>query len=767
MVAPPVAPPLHPTGDPPRNITSIRPDTDLPLGEVIPGSRYRVIAAIGKGGMGAVYEAEHVDLQKRVAVKVLLSTSARDPKRVAGFLHEARTASRIGSPYIADVTDFGELPDGRVYFVMEYLEGKSLGDWLRRGTNFDAARAIPILRQVAKALGATHEKGVIHLDVKPDNVMLLTRSGRADYVKMVDFGIAGFLEDVRPGAKTIAGTPEYVSPERVTAKGYDHRADIYGLGVLAYELLAGVVPFRGADAVETLRLHVEKAPDPIAMRAVGRKVPAALENVVMRLLAKRPSDRPASMAEVEALLCEAQIASGLKTQWDDLELPAVEPNWRTSLAERMPSPASRKRRIVFGVTATTAAVAAALSLYLGVLRAPRVVYEPVRVEVTGTDEAPAVAAFIVRAGHAVRRLHYVTPFGDSALDHILGAEREAAKMGRVSPGARLLRENYAAALQAMGQELEQVDLPQLALVKYRDALRFMPDDPALQAKARFLSPDEAEAFSDRQAWQARESAGAHAQRIAADVFVAARSGRVSEARQAMKALAKLDDGGKETAELADGLRRLADNQWGGGQPEAARPLYQVIATLDPDDRAAATRAQGARHDEPAVKGPGPSDTEETPQTLSATPEPGQAAPAHGRPATGRNLGPTVREASRDPRASRAAQAEGQGFLQGARLDDAEAAFNRAVAADHTNAVAITGLAEVAFERARYEDALQYARQAAKLAPRSAEAHRLMGDAYFKLLRYRDAEAEYRAAQKLVPNDEKTANRLRLLETKIK
>ena len=155
-----------------RNITSIRPDSDLALGEVIPGSRYRAIAAIGKGGMGAVYEAEHVDLQKRVALKVLLSTSARDPKRVANFLHEARTASRIGSPHIADVTDFGELPDGRVYFVMEYLEGFSLGELLRRGGALNPERALPILRQMAKALGATHEKGVIHLDVKPDNVML-------------------------------------------------------------------------------------------------------------------------------------------------------------------------------------------------------------------------------------------------------------------------------------------------------------------------------------------------------------------------------------------------------------------------------------------------------------------------------------------------------------------------------------------------------------------------------------------------------------------
>lgn len=740
--------------DPPRNITSIRPDTDLPVGEVIPGSRYRVIAAIGKGGMGAVYEAEHVDLQKRVAVKVLLSTSARDPKRVAGFLHEARTASRIGSPHIADVTDFGELPDGRVYFVMEYLEGTSLGDSLRRLEQFEAARAVPILRQVAKALGATHEKGVIHLDVKPDNVMLLLSGGRADYVKMVDFGIAGFLEDVRPGAKTISGTPEYVSPERITAKGYDHRADIYALGVLAYEVLTGAVPFRGSDAVETLRQHVERVPDPFAVKAPARKIPAPLENVVMRLMSKRPDDRPASMAEVEALLCEAQIASGIKTLRDDLELPAVDSAWRTSLAERMPSPVSRKRRVIFAVTAAVAVIAGMAALYLGVIRQPQVVYKPVRVEVTGTDESPAVAAFIVRASQAVKRLHYVTPVGDSALDHIQHAESEAASMGRVSPGARLLRENYAAALQAMGQELEQVDLPDLARVKYRDALRFMPDDPALLAKAEFL-PGEAEAFGDREAWQLKEGGAQNPRRIAADLFSAARSGRVSEARRALKVLSQLDKGGQETARLADGLRRLADNEWGGGQAAAARPLYQVITSLDPEDKAAAVRADPAS---------------QTVAAASAKPEPADRGPAvhrpPARPATA-EPSPSFREADRDPSGSRQEAKTGFSLLHGMRLDDAEKAFNRAISADHTNAEAVTGLAQVAFERARYEDALQYARQGAKLAPKSAAARLVLGDAYFKLLRYRDALVEYELARRLAPSDPSVTNRLRQLESKLK
>lgn len=737
-------PPLQP---PPRNITSIRPDTDLPLGEVIPGTRYRVIAGIGKGGMGAVYEAEHVDLQKRVALKVLLSTSARDPKRVAGFLHEARTASRIGSPYIADVTDFGELADGRVYFVMEYLEGQSLGEVLRRTGPLQAERALPILRQMAKALGATHEKGVIHLDVKPDNVMLLTVGRRNDCVKVVDFGIAGFMEDVRPGAKTISGTPEYVSPERITAKGYDHRADIYSLGVVAYEILIGSAPFRGADPVETLRMHVEKPPEPFANRNPAKKVPAVLESVIVRLLAKRPDDRPNSMAEVEALLCEAQIASGFTTAWDDLELPAVEPTWRTSLAERMPSPSTRRMRGIIIATASVAVLATGLALYFGVIRGRQVVYTPVRVEVTGTDEAPMVAANLVRANTAVKRLQYVTPMGASALDYILNAESEAKNLGRESPGARLLRENYAAALQAMGQELEQVELGDLALVKYRDALRFMPNDLTLLNKAQ-LSADEAKLFADRPNWQAHEES-ADARRLAADVFVAARRGRLSEARLAIKALSKADAGGHEAAQLADGLRRLADKSWVGGQVEAARPLYQVIAGLDPDDRGAAIRAEAVQI------------REAEPSAVAAPAEPARAkVEAKVPPAA------DLKQGNHDPVVSKREAAEGWTHLRSARLEAAEKAFNRAIAEDSNNAGALQGLAEVCFERARYEDALQYARFAAKLAPRSADALRLLGDANFKLLRYHDAIEAYRVAKRLAPNDTLVAQRLAQAESKL-
>ena len=248
----------------------VGPAPDLPVGQVIAGTRYRVLSIIGEGGMGTVYAAEHVDLEKKVALKLLRADVAANADTLQWFRHEARAASKVGSDYICDVTDFGELTDGRVFFVMEYLDGQSLGRVLREASEVPAARAIPILRQVCKALGAAHDKGIVHLDVKPDNVMLLARGKREDAVKVVDFGIAGLVHAEKDKEDVIAGTPEYISPERAAGRAYDLRSDIYSLGVMAYEMLSGAVPFHGKNPGTTLIMHMKDPPEPLARREQAR-----------------------------------------------------------------------------------------------------------------------------------------------------------------------------------------------------------------------------------------------------------------------------------------------------------------------------------------------------------------------------------------------------------------------------------------------------------------------------------------------------------------
>jgi serine/threonine protein kinase/tetratricopeptide (TPR) repeat protein len=722
----------------------------LPTGEVIPGTRYRLLTKVGEGGMGSVYKSEHVDLEKRVALKILRPDVARDAETLQQFRQEARAASKVGSAYICDVTDFGELADGRVFFVMEYLDGQSLGRVLRQLGCIDAPRAIPILRQVAKALGAAHDKGIVHLDVKPDNVMLMDQGKRRDAVKVVDFGIAGLMHQSGEEDE-IAGTPEYIAPERASGRGYDNRSDIYALGVMAYELLSGGVPFHGRNHVATLTMQVKDPPVPLRRHAAAKDVPEAVAALVMRMLDKEPAARPQNMAEVEALLCEAQIASGLRTAWDDLELPAVDDAWREKLQRRMPSPVRPRKALVLGA-GSVAAASLAFSIYLGFFRAPEVVIKEVRVEVTNTAEAPTVAAELLRADQAARHERYVRPPKDSALHFIERAEDEAQKVGRPSAGAATLRRAYASALTVIGNELVKADLRELAVTKYKEALLFLPDDPDLQAKAE-IPPDERRRHDRKVAAAPADDAKAAARDAATRVFLAATRGRLSEARLALKSLGDADPSGVHAARLADALRLRAGGLWSAGKLDDARPLYGLVSELDPRDAQARERGKAAPAPPVAVAAP----------AAPAPPAPAAAPKGKRHEEIAREDAPA---APRDPAASQRATEAGTAAMARGRLADAEEAFTRAVRADSTNAAAVGGLAEVAFERARYSDALDYARRAAKLAPRSPRYLVETGDAYFKLLRYDESLASYQKAATLAPRDGAIQSRLERVRAKL-
>jgi serine/threonine protein kinase/tetratricopeptide (TPR) repeat protein len=728
---------------------------ELAIGQVIPGTRYRVLSTVGEGGMGTVYAAEHIDLEKKVALKLLRADVAADAETLQWFRQEARAASKVGSDYICDVTDFGELADGRVFFVMEYLDGQSLGRVLREVSELPPARAIAILRQVAKALGAAHDKGIVHLDVKPDNVMLLPRGSREDAVKVVDFGIAGLVQAQGNREDVFAGTPEYVSPERASGRAYDHRSDVYSLGVMAYEMLAGTVPFHGKNVGTTLVMQVKDPPQPLLRQPAAKAVPAELAALVMRMLEKDPAARPANMAEVEALLCEAQIAAGLTTAWDDLDLPAVDDDWRGRLARRMPS-RHRPRRAVALAAGAVAVASLAAAGYLGFLRKPEVVVREVRVDVTKTEEAPEVAAALVKAAEAARGERYVRPDGDSALSYIRLGEAEAKRLRRVSPGAAMLRRLYASALTVIGNELTKADLTDLAVVKYKEALLFQPDDPELRKKAE-LAPEERKPREKRALAPVAAAGGDEAKDAAARVFLAATHGRLSEARLALAALAELDAAGGQRARLADALRGRALAAWSADKRDEARPLYALVAELDASDAQAKERAREPAPAPPPVPAP----------VAAALPPP---APAPIPPAgksrrhdDGAGLDP---DAPRDPAASRAAAAAGTSALARGQLADAESAFTRAVRADAQNPVAVGGLAAVAFERARYSDAMDFARRASRLAPKNPKYLVLTGDAYFKLLRYDDALRSYDKARALAPGDEEVASRLERVRAKV-
>ena len=274
-------------------------DPDDPLIGAVLAGRYVVKGRIGEGGMGLVYEGLHRDIDKRVAIKVLRDDLSRKPEVVARFRQEARSASRIGHENIVEVFDFGETTRGASYFVMEYLEGEDLGNVLGRDVTVSAGRACAIVLQCCRALSATHAKGIVHRDIKPENIFLTRRDGVDDFVKIVDFGIAKMSDiemDGAPGRKLtktgmIFGTPEYMSPEQAAGRTLDHRVDVYALGVILYECLAGRVPFEGDTFMGVLTQHLSAPVPAIAEVNPNARVSRELELVIGKALAKEPDDR--------------------------------------------------------------------------------------------------------------------------------------------------------------------------------------------------------------------------------------------------------------------------------------------------------------------------------------------------------------------------------------------------------------------------------------------------------------------------------------------
>lgn len=285
-----------------------------PLIGTIIADRYRVDAKIGDGGMGAVYRVEHTHMRKRLALKVLHHDLSAYPEIVARFEREAMAAANIEHPNVANATDFGKLADGTFYLVLEYVEGMDLRQLLQRDRVLDPARAVHITLQILGALGRAHELGIVHRDLKPENILLVEKDHDPEFVKVLDFGIArvpvGELgrPSMHPGdskpltrAGTVYGTPEYMAPEQALGHVVDGRADLYALGVLLFEMLAGARPFDDTDKVALLGAHVSK-PIPSLSKRSKQFIPEGLEELVTRSLAKQPEDRFQSAADFASAL---------------------------------------------------------------------------------------------------------------------------------------------------------------------------------------------------------------------------------------------------------------------------------------------------------------------------------------------------------------------------------------------------------------------------------------------------------------------------------
>jgi len=275
------------------------------------GGKYRLVAPLGTGGMGHVWQAEHVQLGRAFAVKLLRAELVSDPAALARFQQEAQAAARIGSRHIVEVFDVGRTPGGAPYLVMELLRGRPLSAELAARGPLPVARALDVADQLLDGLTAAHAAGIVHRDLKPDNVFLLDGPGGRDWVKIVDFGVAKAKDDPKVQQLTrtgmLLGTPSYMSPEQVLGRrDVDRRADLWAVGVILYECLTGRVPFEASDVAGTLTAILQRSP--VSLEARRPEVGPRLGAVVLRALAKDPAERFGDAAEFRAALAGAAPA---------------------------------------------------------------------------------------------------------------------------------------------------------------------------------------------------------------------------------------------------------------------------------------------------------------------------------------------------------------------------------------------------------------------------------------------------------------------------
>ncbi|MCH9688621.1 MAG: protein kinase [Deltaproteobacteria bacterium] len=284
--------------------------------------RYEITGQLGRGGMGHVYDARHVLLDQRVAIKVLHPRYAYDERYRERFIREARSASRIKHRNVVRISDFGDTPDGSVYFVMEFLEGRDVGMELERSGAMKWPRVRHILMQAVSALRAAHTHDIVHRDIKPGNCFLTTNKdeGLVDFVKLLDFGIAKVGSDSHQdgeskgltGTGEVFGTAAYMSPEQVAGGELGPRSDMYSLGVMAYEMLTGKVPFTGVNSIHVITRHLNDAPAP--PREHDSTIPKSVEALVLKTLAKDANDRYESMGALEHALRSIPESAGQQPQ---------------------------------------------------------------------------------------------------------------------------------------------------------------------------------------------------------------------------------------------------------------------------------------------------------------------------------------------------------------------------------------------------------------------------------------------------------------------
>jgi len=293
------------------------------LGTIL-NDRYRVLEEVGRGGMSIVYRGLHEMMDRTVAIKMLQAQHRTDQLSIKRFQQEAQAASHLQHPHVITVYDCGVVATGQPYIVMDFLEGESLSDVIKKENHIPFQRAVPIFAQACDALDHAHQKGVIHRDLKSSNIMLVEVEGRKDFVKVVDFGIAkltnasGKMQQNLTQTGEIFGSPIYMSPEQCLGQTLDARSDIYSMGAVLYESLTGLPPLMGDTIYATMKMHVSEMPERFAQARPDLRIPEQIEQIAFKALAKKPEQRFQSMQEFRDALEQC-----MRTQFDTGAMPSL------------------------------------------------------------------------------------------------------------------------------------------------------------------------------------------------------------------------------------------------------------------------------------------------------------------------------------------------------------------------------------------------------------------------------------------------------------
>jgi serine/threonine-protein kinase len=760
------------------------------------GERYLLTERIGMGASGTIYRGEHVTLRRRVAVKVLHHELSRDDLAIERFRRQATTVSELENEHIVQIHDFGRAPDGRLYIAMEYLEGETLDERLERLGRLEVADAVDILIQLGEALTESHAIGYVHRDLRPRNLFLAVRRGSANFLKLLDFGLSKLVAAEGEAASTSLGMtfgdPHYMSPEQARGQPIDRRADLYSMGCIAYQMLAGEPPFTGDKVFDVLSKQVEEAPVPLAERA-EIAVPEWLDQTISRCLAKAPEDRFVTVFRlVEALrrgLASGEVMDEERARSRETELPPSVSRVMQRLGDRLGADGriddADDTRSPLGAQ-TVLGIAAP-----GVARRPassggRIVSEMIDPDPTEpTAMAPEHEA--VPSPVAVEPTPAPRPRGELV-------SRPVVRAPEAPPADDDAEDDE-------GDELDELDDDSAELGAYED-----DDDEAEDLRRTTERPPSGAGFRRG----AASSGAGISSAWYADGEALADSG-VELEDQELARLRRARRGSRRGASLS-GTGELYYDEGSGrwkwvaaaaGVAVAVLALIWVIRGGGGGEQVAATAGPALEQPEPAAAAPEPgaAAAHATDAARASDPEPEAAEPAPVRqpavaarepapaparrsnpePAPVRRPAPAAPEPARDPDPEPAAAAKpepepasepdgasgdddkrrasffaqvGRKHLSSGDLPSAAKEFRKALALNAADPVAVTGLGEIALRSGSYQAAVQHLRRAARLRSGNSTVHTMLGEAHLGTGDRAAAAESFKQALRLSPESDR-------------